>query len=578
MHPRTKKLLSYYRPYRTILLADLGCALVVAVVTLSLPLGARVITKELVDSRAPDTLARIAAVGALMLAGIALHALCNLYVDHRGHLMGAQMERDIRAELFDHLLRLPPGFHDDQRVGQLMNRIAYDSFWLAELFHHGPEDLVLTVLRLGGTFAILITIDVPLTLVVFLSLPLMTAYAFHLNRRMNVALRTSKDRIGDINAQVEDTLSGIAVVQSFANEPVERAKFAHANERFVASRGEGYRAEALLSNGLIAFTQAVTSAVIVVGGARVVGGSLDLADLITYLLYVGLLVEPIRTALNFARLYQEGITGFDRILEVLEVPVTLRDGPRALEPSAVGGAVEFRDVGFGYRDGSERILSGVSLRIEEGEYVAFVGPSGVGKTTLCALIPRLYDVTEGAVLLGGVDVRELSLSALRSRVGVVQQDVYLFAGTVAENIGYGRAGATRAQIVEAARRANAHDFITKLPGGYDSDIGQRGVKLSGGQKQRLSVARVFLKDPPVLVFDEATSALDSESERAVQASLEALAAGRTTLVIAHRLSTIRRAHRIVVLGDDGIVEQGSHEQLMAAGGSYARLQRMQAPG
>ena len=570
------KFLSYYRPYKGLLVADLACAFVVAAITLTLPLCARYITKNILEGDAPNALAQIYTVGAIMLALIVVYALCSSFVDYQGHMMGARMERDLRAELFAHYQRLPFGFYDEQKVGQLMSRLGHDTFALGELYHHGPEDIVLTTLKFFGTFVILLSINVPLTLIVFLFLPVMAGYAFTFNRKMKLAMRRSKDNIGDVNAQVEDTLAGIKVVQSFANERLERGKFAVANDRFLGSRKAEYASEAWLFNGMVAFTQLFTAVIIVFGGAAIVRGSLDLADLVTYLLYIGILIEPIRTALNFARLYQEGVTGFDRVMEMLAVKPEIQSRADAAELTRVRGQVAFRAVSFKYREGLEPVLKNLSLDIKAGEYVALVGHSGVGKTTLCALIPRFYDVDEGQILLDGRDIREVSLHSLRKHIGVVQQDVYLFAGTVADNIRYGKGDATRGEIIGAAKKANAHAFIVALPNGYDTDIGQRGVKLSGGQKQRLSIARVFLKDPPVIIFDEATSALDNESERAVQGSLERLSYRRTTLVIAHRLSTIRNAHRIVVLTNEGIAEQGTHEALIALGGVYTKLHNTQS--
>ncbi|HEV8193759.1 MAG TPA: ABC transporter ATP-binding protein, partial [Ktedonobacterales bacterium] len=482
----------------------------------------------------------------------------------------------MRVELFDHYQKLSFSFYDEQTTGQLMTRLTSDTFALAELYHHGPEDIVVTGLTLVGAFIILLKVNVALTLIVFLFLPIMAVYALYFNKKMNRALRGSKDRIGDVNAQVEDTLAGIRVVKSFTNEEVEKGKFAYANHRFLASRGDGYKSEAYFSGGLIAFTQLITIAVIICGGAAIVRASLDLADLLTYLLFVGILIDPIQKMVNFGRLYQEGITGFHRFMDILEVAPDLQDVPDALELAQVRGQLAFHDVSFRYKDNPSDVLTDLSLEIRAGEYVALVGSSGVGKTTLCSLIPRFYDVSAGRILLDGRDVRELSLRSLRGNIGIVQQDVYLFAGTVAENIRYGKPDASRQEIIEAAKRAHAHEFIMALPHGYDTHIGQRGVRLSGGQKQRLSIARVFLKDPPVIIFDEATSALDNESEKAVQDSLEQLAENRTMLVIAHRLSTIRNARRIVVLADAGIAEQGTHAELLALNGVYANLYNMQS--
>jgi ATP-binding cassette subfamily B protein len=499
-----------------------------------------------------------------------------MFIDFQGHMMGARMESDMRAELFEHLQKLSFSFYDEQRTGQLMTRITNDTFDLAELYHHWPEDIVVTVLTVVGAFIILLKINVALTLIVFLFLPVMAVYALYFNKKMNRALRRSKDRIGDINAQLEDTLAGIRVVKSFTNDEVETRKFAHANRRFLDSRRDGYRSEANFSSGLTAFTQLMTIAVIIFGSVAIVRASLDLADLVTYLLFIGILIDPIQKLTNFIRLYQEGITGFNRFMEILEVAPDLRDAADAVDLTQVRGRIEFQDVSFKYKEDHNYVMKDLSLEIRAGEYVALVGSSGVGKTTLCSLIPRFYEVNAGSILLDGQDIRDVTLRSLRRNIGIVQQDVYLFAGTVADNIRYGRLDASSEDVIAAAKQAHAHDFIMALPDGYDTDIGQRGVKLSGGQKQRLSIARVFLKNPPVIIFDEATSALDNESERAVQNSLEKLAHHRTTLVIAHRLSTIRNAARIVVLADSGIAEQGTHAELLALNGVYANLYNMQS--
>ena len=572
---RFKKFVSYYRPYRRWLLIDVACAFVVALTTLLLPLGARYITQNVLAETTPDTLNQIYAMGAAMVGLVALHTLSQYIVDYRGHSMGALMERDMRAELFDHYQKLSFSFYDDQRTGQLMSRITTDTFWFSELCHHGPEDFVISLLKFSGAFVILITINVPLTLLVFAFLPIMAVYAFYFNSRMSKALLASRARIGDVNAQVEDSLAGMRVVKSFTNEAVEQRKFRHENNRFVDSRRLGYRSEANYDAGMIGFTHLLTIAVVVFGAVAIVGGSLDLADLLTYTLCVGILVDPIKRAINFTHLYQEGATGFTRFMEILEIEPDIQDAPNARDLKHARGDIEFRKVSFKYRAEHEDVVKNLSLTIPAGEYVALVGTSGVGKTTLCSLIPRFYEVTAGEILLDGINIKDVKLRSLRQQIGVVQQDVYLFAGTVAENIRYGKPDATYDEIVMAAKRANAHDFIMALPDGYDTDIGQRGVKLSGGQKQRLSIARVFLKDPPILILDEATSSLDYESERAVQTSLEQLSENRTTLVIAHRLSTVRHAHRILVLTADGISEQGTHNELIARGGSYARLYNLQ---
>jgi len=572
VHSRIRKFLSYYKPYLGLLFADMVCAFIVSVVTLILPLCTRYITKNVLEANA---LNQIYGIGAFMLALVVVYTVCNVFVDYRGHMMGAMMESDMRRELFEHYQNLSFGFYDEQKTGQLMTRLTNDLFGLSELYHHGPEDLAIAFLKFFGAFIILMSINVQFTLMIFFFIPIMGAYAFYFNKRMNIALRRSKDIIGDINAQVEDTLAGIRVVKSFTNEAVEKKKFAYENKRFVDSRREGHKSEAYFSNGLIAFTQLITIAVVIFGGAAIVRDALDLSDLLTYLLYIGILIEPIQRLLNFARLYQEGVTGFSRFMDVLEIALDIQDSAQAIDVTHVQGNIAFRDVRFRYKEDYAYVLKNISLEIKAGEYVALVGSSGVGKTTLCSLIPRFYDINEGAILLDGKPIKDISLCSLRGNIGVVQQDVYLFAGTVADNIRYGKLDASQEEIVAAAKKANAHDFIMALPEGYATDIGQRGVKLSGGQKQRLSIARVFLKNPPIIIFDEATSALDNESEKAVQESLEALTNNRTTLVIAHRLSTVRNAQRIIVLTEDGIDEQGTHEALIVSGGIYANLYNTQ---
>lgn len=570
-----KKFLSYYRPYRRLFAAVLLCAVVAAAITLILPLCIRYITKDVLTGPLSDALPRIYAMGAFMLGLVALQTACGYFMDYRGHALGAQMESDLRAELFAHFQKLPFRFYDEQRTGQLMSRITHDLLTLAELYHHGPEDYLIYLVKFFGAFIILMQINLPLTLAVFLFLPILALFSFYFNQKMLAAFRTNLQRMSEINAQVEDTLSGIRVVKSFANEAAEQKKFEAENLRFLESRKSIYQNESVLYQGVNAIIQCITITVIVFGGARIVAAGLDLADLITFLLYLGNLIEPIQKLTHMTQQFQEGVSGFQRFMEILALEPEVQSSTGTLELHNVRGTVEFKAVGFRYHERQTHILKNISLTLRAGEYVALVGSSGVGKTTLCSLIPRFYEVSEGAISLDGIDIREIELSCLRRNVGVVQQEVYLFAGSVLENIRYGKPEASFAEIVAAAQQANAHDFITALPEGYQTDIGQRGVRLSGGQKQRLSIARVFLKDPPVLIFDEATSSLDNESEKVVQDALEALTKNRTTLVIAHRLSTIRNAQRIVVLTEQGIGEQGSHAELLALGGSYARLYNLQ---
>lgn len=574
---RTRKFLGYYRPYIPLLMADLACAVLVAASAIALPLCASYITTRLPElAQADDALAQILTMGAIMLGVFLVQSLATYFVDYQGHVMGARIEADVRKELFEHCQKLSFGFYDRQRVGQLMSRISNDSLWLGELFHHGPEDLAIGLLKFGGAMTVLAIIDPVLAGLIALLVPLAVLYARHFNRRMNVALRTSKERIGAVNERVEDALGGIRVVQSFANEAEELRRFEAENQLFFRSRAEGYRSEALLWVGMDGFAQLVTIMVITAGAIRILGGALTVPEMLTFLLCVSVLVDPVRRLDNFIRLWQEGATGFVRAMELLEEVPDIADRPNARDIGPVKGAIRFHDVRFGYGEGHAPVFDGLTLDIQQGEFVALVGSSGVGKSTLCALIPRFYDVTGGSITIDGQDVRDVTLASLRRSVGVVQQDVYLFSGTVAENLRYGRPDASEQDIVAAARAANAHDFILNLPQGYQSEIGQRGVKLSGGQKQRLTIARAFLKNPAVLIFDEATSALDNDSERAVQQALLSLAKGRTTIVIAHRLSTVRRADRIVVLTPKGIGEAGTHDALMAADGLYAGLHKVSA--
>ncbi|MBL4681432.1 MAG: ABC transporter ATP-binding protein [Pseudomonadales bacterium] len=572
---RLNKFFSYYKPYLGLLTLDMICAVIVAVILLTLPLGAREITNALQTLDAQDATQRISQVGLFMLGLMLCHCICLYFVDYKGHMMGAYMERDMRSELFSHLQTLSFSFYDEHKVGQLMTRISSDTNNLAELYHHGPEDILITIIKFFGTFVILVNINAPLTLLIFAFIPPMLVYAFYFSKKMYVALRAGRDRMGDINARIEDALGGIRVITSFTNESYEQSRFDQENHRFLLARDAGYKSEAKLSVGMITFTQMFTLVVIVMGGQYILDGSFEIVDLITFLLYVALLVDPIRTALNFTRLYQSGITGFDRFMEVLEMKPEIVDSPQSKHLIDCRGKIEFDNVSFSYQNNKIKVLSDFSLTIREGEFLALVGSSGVGKTTLCSLIPRFYESSMGQIRIDGQDIKQIQLDSLRGNIAVVQQDVHLFDGTVMENIRYGNLNAGDEEIVDSAIQAEAHDFILRLPEGYQTQIGQRGVKLSGGQKQRLSIARAFLKDPAILIFDEATSALDNVSERAIKSSFEKLRRNRTTIVIAHRLSTVQNAERIVVLSETGIVEEGRHNELLERQGTYAGLYALQ---
>ena len=456
-----------------------------------------------------------------------------------------------------------------------MSRVTNDLFEISELFHHGPEDLVISIIKLIGSFIILLTINWRLALTAFAIVPVMLIYAFYFNVQMKRIFLKNRARIADINAQIEDNLSGIRVVKSFANEEIEMDKFRAGNNNFLESKKENYKYMGLYHSGLTAFTTLITVIVIASGAVFITKSIISITDLITFLLYINNFTEPIKKLINFTEQFQNGVSGYTRFLEMLSINPDIVDKPDARELINAKGDILFKNVSFHYEDHTEMVLSNLNLHVKPGEYVALVGTSGVGKPTLCSLIPRFYEVSDGQILIDGTDIRNFTLKSLRNNIGIVQQDVYLFTGSVMDNIRYGRPDATEAEIVAAAQNANAHDFIMSLPDGYDTYIGQRGIKLSGGQKQRLSIARVFLKNPPILIFDEATSALDNESEKVVQESLEKLARNRTTFVIAHRLSTIRNAEKILVLTEDGIAESGSHEQLLNKGGIYADLYNLQ---
>lgn len=570
-----KRLLSYYKPYKLLFFSDMFFAILGAAISLIIPLVVRYITSEVVYFDGNEALKTILVLGVVMVALVLVEMGCNYFMTYWGHMMGAYMEADMRKDIFGHYQKLTFAFYDNQKVGALLSRITSDLFDITELLHHGPEDLVISFIKLVGAFVILLCVNVSLTVVAFAFVPVMGAYAFYFNRKMKRAFKRNREKIADINSQIEDSLSGIRVVKSFANEKVEMKKFNYGNEQFVEAKKKSYQYMAGYHSGLNAFTTLVTVVVILVGGGFMAAGRIVPTDLITFLLYINNFTEPVKKLINFTEMFQNGYSGFERFSEIMEIAPDIRDEEDAISVENLKGDIIFDHVSFCYEEHTEKVLKNVCLEVKAGEYMALVGPSGVGKTTLCSLLPRFYDVTQGSIRIDGIDIRKMKLNDLRNNIGIVQQDVYLFAGTILDNIRYGRPDATDAEVVLAAKRANAHDFIMSFPDGYNTDIGQRGVKLSGGQKQRLSIARVFLKNPPILIFDEATSALDNESEQVVQESMEELAKDRTTFVIAHRLSTIRNAKRILVLTENGIAEEGSHEELMEKKGVYETLYKMQ---
>ena len=563
--------LSYYKPFRGIFAADMFFAFLGALTTLVIPLIVRYITGTVVYLPKGEILPKILFLGGVMIILVAVQCFSNYFIGNYGHVMGAKIEYNMRKEIFEHYQKLSFSFYDNQKVGQLMSRITNDLFDITELLHHGPEDVVISFIKFAGTLSILAWMNWRLALAAFVLIPVMFVYAYILNKKMKRAFKTNREKVADINARIEDNLSGIRVVKSFANEEIEREKFMEGNRGFLDSKKNSYFYMGQYHAGLTAFITMITVVVIVVGAVLLSNGTMNAPDLITFLLYISNFTEPVQKLINFTEQFQNGITGYERFREILSIDPEIKECENPVEAKDIRGEVVFDDVGFRYEEGQEKVLSHVSLKVNAGEYVALVGTSGAGKTTLCSLIPRFYEVTFGTILLDGIDVRKYTLSSLRKSIGVVQQDVYLFAGTVLDNIRYGKVEATREEVIQAAKDANAHEFIMGLPQGYDTNIGQRGVKLSGGQKQRLSIARVFLKNPPVLIFDEATSALDNESEKVVQESLEKLAKNRTTFVNAHRLSTIRNAQRILVLTEEGISEEGSHEELMKKHGVYYNL-------
>ena len=566
-----KRFLPYYKKYKWILVLDLFCAALTTVCELVLPLIVRQITDEATSVPMTLTVGLILRCGVLYLVLRIIDTLANYYMASVGHIMGTRIETDMRRDFFGHLQKLSFSYYDNTKVGTLMSRMTSDLFDVTEFAHHCPEEFFISGIKIVCSFAILCTMSVPLTLIVFSVIPPMILVLTFFNRRMRAGFRESRKQIGELNSQIEDSLLGIRVVKSFANEPVEEEKFEEGNQKFLSIKKKVYYVMGGFQSSTRFFDGLMYIVVVVAGALFMLWGKISAADYLAYLMFVTTLLTSIRRIVEFAEQFQRGLTGIERFSEVMDIEPDVKNSPSAAELGRVAGEVEFRDVSFRYETETRDVLTHLTLKVRAGESIALVGPSGGGKTTLCSLIPRFYDVTSGEILLDGTPITEVTLSSLRENIGVVAQDVYLFSGSIRENIAYGKQGASDEEIIEAAKLAGAHEFIMSLPQGYDTYVGERGVKLSGGQKQRVSIARVFLKNPPILILDEATSALDNESEKLVQQSLEKLAKGRTTFTIAHRLTTVRNADRILVLTDRGIEESGSHEELIARGGIYADL-------
>ncbi|MCI8511269.1 MAG: ABC transporter ATP-binding protein [Lachnospiraceae bacterium] len=569
-----RKFAAYYKPYRTVFYLDLICAAVISAVDLLYPQ----LLRRAANSWFREAPSRILHSLPFLLGGLILlyliQTLCKYYVTYQGHVMGTWIERDMRKDLFDHYEKLSFSYYDHNNTGQMMSKLVSDLFEISEFAHHGPENLFICTIKIIGSFIFLILINAKLAILLGIVVLCMVFFCLSQNARMQETFMDNRKKIGDINARLQDTLSGIRVVQSFANEDIERNKFSRSNERFVHSRDANYRAMGRFHAGTLLFQGLMYTTILIGGGFLIAAGSMAPEDLAMYALYIGIFISPLQILVEFTEMFQKGLSGFKRFLSVTETSPEIFDAPKARVLTDTMGRISFQDVSFCYQDG-EPVLSHVSFDIPAGKSVALVGPSGGGKTTICSLLPRFYDVTGGAVLVDGCDVRTLTLKSLRENIGLVQQEVYLFGGTIRENIAYGKPGASEAEIIEAAEKANIHTFIMELPDGYDTFVGERGARLSGGQKQRISIARVFLKNPPILILDEATSALDNESERHIQQSLEALSKNRTTITIAHRLSTIQNADEIIVIDGQGIAERGTHQALLDTDGVYARYYKMQ---
>ena len=569
-----KKFIAYYGPYKAVFFIDLLCAAMISLVDLAYPQILRTLTNTLFTEDSSAILRVLPLIAGGLLLMYIIQSLCKYYVSYQGHMMGAHMERDMRQRLFDHYEKLSFSYYSRNNSGEMMSKLVSDLFDIAEFAHHGPENLFISVVKIIGSFVFLFLINWRLALPLIALVICMFLFSFRQNSRMQETFMENRRKIGDVNASLQDTLAGIRVVQSFTNEDIEREKFRKSNHAFLLSKRDNYNCMGSFMGWNLFFQGMMYLVTLVFGGYLIAHDLMDVADLAMYALYIGIFISPIQILVELIEMMQKGLAGFRRYLDVIETEPDIEDAPDAAPLENVKGRVCYEDVFFHYSDDDTPVLSHVSFEIPAGKSVALVGPSGSGKTTICSLLPRFYDVTGGRITVDGKDVRTLTLKSLRSQIGMVQQDVYLFCGTIRENIAYGRPGASQEEIEEAAKRANIHDFITGLPDGYDTYVGERGTRLSGGQKQRISIARVFLKNPPILILDEATSALDNESERWIQQSLEELSKNRTTITIAHRLSTIRNADEIIVITEDGIAERGTHECLLEKGGIYAHYYNM----